>query len=382
MENLNQASQQFLSFLLGAAIIHGLYLSVIIFFQNSKSTSSRLLAIVLISISLYLFNYLLFITGIIQSYPHLLGQFMPPVYLVGPAFYFFIQKSLQLEFKWKIIHLLHLLPFLYSIYQSVKILQLSTARKLAHIGQIYQPEGHFTWIDFLLGNTSVFLLLAYVGGAWLICRQFESKLTQINKSQTAGWLKRFCIAFFVLLVLDLAIKFSAFSLQLSVWVTEYILATLQSLAIHLLGYYSIGKLNGLAEVVIPNNKYQSSSLDEKQKELYRIQLLKLLEEQQPWLSPELKVADLANLLSIPSYQLSQLLNEGMQTSFSDLINHYRIQEIKMRLVHPDFNHYSILAIALDCGFTNKSTFNRVFKKLTGQTPTGFVKEINEGKIRE
>jgi len=34
----------------------------------------------------------------------------------------------------------------------------------------------------------------------------------------------------------------------------------------------------------------------------------------------------------------------------------------------------LLAIAYDCGFKTKASFNQYFKKITGLTPSGYIKE--------
>lgn len=57
------------------------------------------------------------------------------------------------------------------------------------------------------------------------------------------------------------------------------------------------------------------------------------------------------------------------------INEYRIKEVKLRLIDGKFKHLTILGIALECGFNSKSAFNNVFKKLTNQTPSEYLKSI-------
>jgi AraC-like DNA-binding protein len=87
--------------------------------------------------------------------------------------------------------------------------------------------------------------------------------------------------------------------------------------------------------------------------------------------PELTLQQLADKLETPSYQVSQALNEGMKKSFYDVINGYRVEEAKRLLLDPDSSNYTVLSVGFEAGFNSKTTFNTVFKKFTGLTPTDF-----------
>jgi len=72
-------------------------------------------------------------------------------------------------------------------------------------------------------------------------------------------------------------------------------------------------------------------------------------------------------------QVSDLINKGLGQNFNDYINKYRVEVIVKKLSDENNNHLSILAIALDNGFNSKATFNRVFKKKTGKSPSEYRK---------
>ena len=100
-----------------------------------------------------------------------------------------------------------------------------------------------------------------------------------------------------------------------------------------------------------------------------------MESDKPYLDDQLMIYNLATQMHIPPYNLSRLINRYSGKSFFDFINSYRVEEFKQKiLVHTHFQQ-TLLAIALDCGFNSKSSFNRVFKKMTGQTPSEFVKSV-------
>jgi AraC-like DNA-binding protein len=101
---------------------------------------------------------------------------------------------------------------------------------------------------------------------------------------------------------------------------------------------------------------------------WRAKLLALMAEEQPWLEPELTLAELAHRLRTNTSLLSHVINTGCGHNFNDFVNSYRVAEAERKLQDPRLAHYSLVGIALESGFNSKSTFNRVFKKLTGRTP--------------
>ena len=55
----------------------------------------------------------------------------------------------------------------------------------------------------------------------------------------------------------------------------------------------------------------------------------------------------------------------------DFINTYRIEKAKERLLHPKDEKETILEVMYEVGFNSKSSFNTVFKKKTGLTPSQY-----------
>ena len=93
-----------------------------------------------------------------------------------------------------------------------------------------------------------------------------------------------------------------------------------------------------------------------------------IEQNRLYLDPELSLKSLANTLDIHPNVTSKIINEGLGKTFSDCINEYRVLAVKRRLEDPKYDKDSFLAIAFDCGFNSKTTFNRIFKKYSGETP--------------
>jgi AraC-like DNA-binding protein len=96
-----------------------------------------------------------------------------------------------------------------------------------------------------------------------------------------------------------------------------------------------------------------------------------MQTEKPFLNPTLKINDLADSLSIPSKNLSQVINQEFGNNFFDFVNKYRVEEAKLKIINSNGNGRTILDILFDSGFNSKAAFNRAFKKHTGYTPSQF-----------
>lgn len=113
-----------------------------------------------------------------------------------------------------------------------------------------------------------------------------------------------------------------------------------------------------------------SQLPSKADEYYQI-IRHLMEEEKLFLTPELNMDMLSDKVGISSGYISSILNKVEGKNFFDFINNYRVAEVKAKIADPSFSHLSLLGMAYDSGFTSKSTFNAVFKKSTGMTPSAY-----------
>lgn len=93
-----------------------------------------------------------------------------------------------------------------------------------------------------------------------------------------------------------------------------------------------------------------------------------LEEEKLYLNPTLTLAELAAHTGLAPRLISATVNQGFGQSFNDVVNGYRVAEVKRRLAAPDAQRFTLLGIALESGFNSKTTFNRIFKQFTGVAP--------------
>ncbi|MEL6822503.1 MAG: helix-turn-helix domain-containing protein [Calditrichota bacterium] len=107
---------------------------------------------------------------------------------------------------------------------------------------------------------------------------------------------------------------------------------------------------------------------------YYEKLMGLMQDDFLYKDSSLTLSMLAERLQISSGYLSQIINEKDQKNFFEFINRYRVEAVKKKLLDKEFEQFSIMGIASDCGFSSKSAFNSVFKQFTGLTPTAFRKQ--------
>jgi AraC-like DNA-binding protein len=105
---------------------------------------------------------------------------------------------------------------------------------------------------------------------------------------------------------------------------------------------------------------------------WKVKIDRHMAEQRPYLQPELTLAGLAQQLKTNPSVLSGIINGVYEKNFNDFVNQYRVAEFQRQAQDPQNRHLTLLAIALDCGFNSKSTFNRAFKQATGLTPKEFL----------
>jgi AraC-like DNA-binding protein len=118
-------------------------------------------------------------------------------------------------------------------------------------------------------------------------------------------------------------------------------------------------------------KYNKSTLTTEQATDIKAQLEQLMASERCFLEDDLTLAALASRLTLSPHHLSQVLNESMQTSFYDYINELRVAEVARCLRDPAYSSQTVLDIALASGFSSKTTFNTVFKRAIGLTPTAY-----------
>jgi YesN/AraC family two-component response regulator len=124
--------------------------------------------------------------------------------------------------------------------------------------------------------------------------------------------------------------------------------------------------------ILVRRKYANSGLTETASKILYDKLKEFMQQEKFYTEPELTLAALAEKLDIHPNYLSQVINEKVGKSFYDYINALRVEEFKRLLEIPDNGKFTMMSLAADCGFNSKSSFNKNFKKVTGQSPSEYL----------
>ena len=155
--------------------------------------------------------------------------------------------------------------------------------------------------------------------------------------------------------------------------TSYIVGALSfSFVLYLIVLLFIFKKNKTSTFFQEKEKYKNKVINQKKLEQIE-QALFIFAEKKMFLNPNITLGETAKELSISKHTLSQYINEKQGKSFSTYINEFRIEKAKEFLLTK--SNYTIESIGYESGFNSKSSFFTAFKKLTGQTPLEYQKEI-------
>ncbi|MGB5287432.1 MAG: helix-turn-helix domain-containing protein, partial [Ignavibacteriaceae bacterium] len=301
--------------------------------------------------------------------------FTPLKFLVGPVYYMYslvlIGKKRKLVLKDSVHFIPFLLCFINYLDYYLTLISFYLGNRAGEFDFILGLNGYY-YMALEIMQTGIYVFLVFY-----LLKQTESRLRNHRSGIELikiSWLKKLNVVFILYQLVKLSALYFMIQIKYEVEI-EFILALSLSAIIYFIGYNSINlpevftteSLNGFQP------KYEKSSLTQEQISVISKTLTQLMDFEKPYLKPDLKLSELASLLSVSSNHLSQYLNQELKTNFYDYINYYRIEEAKKRLIDPENTNYTILAIAYDSGFSSKASFNRIFKKHTGTTPSNYNK---------
>jgi len=370
------------------AVIQGFILSLILLFRrNANRFPSRFLAILLIALSLLnvkfyfslnlLINYVTNVGGNPDYGIQFLSFPLSGVLFIGPALYFFVRSLTSPDFVFRRKHALHFLPgFVFIMINTFAFVTTGSPGVKTHAASANVLSTVASTENFL----AIILSFYYIMLSIRLMQHHDRWVYQhfsTASSKSLNWLRNLIISLSIIWVVWLfavVINFFTHDFILT-YLSSYPFQIFTSIIIFWIGY--VGFIEGELfsteisfEKKIEDLNNVVSKPAQVNEEIKRA-LLKSMEKDKLFLVADLTLAMLSHQLNVSARNISQTLNNDLNTNFHDFVNAYRVEEVKRRLPDPQYAHLTILAIALDSGFNSKSSFNRIFMKVTGVSPKAF-----------
>lgn len=372
--------------LLGA--LQGFIVTGLLFFIKKNKHSNRILAFLILVITLASFNlYGNYADWFGSPVLRLLAQIIPLVIpmAIGPLIYFYVQSILEHEFKITKKQRLHFYPLLIDFIPSLTVIIYGTGLLLKLVNNNPAPWGNFidtfnVYADIPRWMSVTFYV--WLSAKYLVAYKLKHNGTLNGHSLYFKWLSQFIRVFMIFQVIWLLYlvpyvipRYTDWMLNTFDWYPIYLP---MAVIIYWLGIkgYVISQQQVISDKKSPPNTALSAELVEQ----VIASLTKTMEEDRAYLNPNLNLGIMAETTGFAQRIISTVLNQHMQISFNDYVNGYRVNECKERMCRPEMNNLTIAGVAVECGFSSQATFQRVFKVSTGLTPKEYIsKKVQTGE---
>lgn len=370
------------NFLIIAGIVFNLLILIIIVRGKERKFSNKVLALLFVVI---LSTFILFYAILNKIRWLFLSIFIPDdigTLVFGPLIFLYVltiirpsRATFKAHFLFYLPALIHLVVFTIPCF----IALVNRNPQLAYI------EAMAPYVSFEMFYSLVFCLVSYrrLSQHQLLIRENYSNLDRKNLE----WIKRLLIGAMLIIFIDLSTTFYEVIWGEPIWNIGYVTVLPLVFVVGSLGYYGVSQ----SQVLIPDFLFNEppakpqEEIKEQSKPLVettsdeQTQLKQMLREimniQEPFLDENLTLTKLASYLDVTDKKLSTLLNQHMNVSFYDYVNGYRIEAVKKKMANTGYDHYTLLALAFDSGFSSKTSFNRIFKKNVGLSPSEYKKQL-------
>ncbi|SFU51694.1 helix-turn-helix domain-containing protein [Halomonas korlensis] len=365
--------------LLATTIIQSLGLAAFLLLPEMfRLTSNRLLAASVLTFAAGLGEVFLYSTGVALQHPNLayLGTLIG--LLQASLLYLYSQSLMYRDFRLVPRHAVHTLLFwvvsaifLVEYYLQPTEVKLHILLSRDHPGVLTSP---------LLAAAIHLVFLGYLWATIRALGRFGTTVRQLFsnlENKQLAWLRTLLIGYAFVWTLSLFYCLSAhvFKSDASAeWVSTIGAITgflfINYLLIHALRQPTIFSGLSAEEARLAQSNGKQDAPDREVDDALLQRLKAHMVEARPYLDANLTVEQLARQLGVPTRELSQAINQGLEKNFFEFVSDYRIVEACRQLQAAEAGT-TILQVMYDAGFNSKSVFNTAFKKATGMTPSAY-----------
>ena len=300
-----------------------------------------------------------------------------------PLLFLYIKKHFEHDKRLKRKELLHFLPTLLNTLFTIPIAYFHASDVVNHGNFDTQEamqtiwDGNFYYIlTSVTGRSIIFLQsVFYFFRLFPIikkCIQYQKNQTSYQNANYILWTKLLSYVFIIWAMFDGAAIFGAYSIS-------WLLITITAIRFIIMIFtflYAVLYINEKS-LILPNQEdlieFDQKQLENKSDE--QMDWITEFKKRELYLQPDLNLQTLSEILKIPKYKITQLSQRAGYNNFYTFVNTHRIEKSKLLLMNKPKN-YVIESIIENSGFKSRSTFFRVFKEITGETPGHFINNIS------
>lgn len=351
----------FISFLLGIFVLT---------VKTANKTANRFLGVYFlifaIHISVFFYSKYITLPPVLEMLRDQIGFFTNPLLLL------YVVSSIYSDFKLKLKHVLHFLPFVVQILIFSPRFYFADANTRNLLIENFSTtfEGKFAIIF------SLFIILFYLVAMFLELKKYKQLLLENysnKKTFNYKWLYQLLIlltVIFCLSSLKQGYKFYGTNIEilntLRLVLTLMLIGFLMYIILKSMYYPKLFRNINSNHLFVKGILKEDTERNDFKNEIEKI--VAFMEKEEPYLDASLTLQKLAEQLEIPSREVSILINLNLNQHFFDFVNQYRIQKAEKLLLSSNKKELTIQQIMYDVGFNSKSSFYTAFKKQTGVTP--------------
>jgi len=379
-----------LQYLYVIGIFQGILLSGLLIFGENNTNANRILGIWCLLLSLYFAGSFITMHQEINMFSSLIGwsYFLPASF--GSLLYLYCRNAV-VEQKFNISDSWLFLPLFVCLLLNIDILTAKPEVKLQIVLAGAPDTATFIASEFVQALQA----FIFVGGSYILIGKYRSKaentLSNFNPA-TFNWLLKLIVLFFSIwslkligslvedhsylsILADVLIVFMIYSIAMAQWRNPKLfsieqLSNIPSILQREENLNNTHKINISSEEAQPQ---KIGALDESIRQSLLNTITKHMEQEQVFLDNQLTLIRLSNAVGITTHHLSEVLNQQEGKNFYQFINEYRINYFCQKLAQD--HSIKLLDLAMNSGFSSKSTFNSVFKQLKGITPSQYRKAL-------
>ena len=334
-------------------------------FQEER-LSDKLLAAVLFLLAMEIQDYTFGFSGInflwekLNGFPRHFGL------AFAPTIYFYLKAQINRDFKLKTKHLLPYVP--YAIYFIINMIVFLKGKEFI---EQWQKSPNIHWLGWLETIVLWSMYVYYFYQSLKIYKEYRNWAeTQFSETETISfaWLRNF-------IYLIIAGEVFKYTWNIADYIIDMPYENDWWWHLFTVGIICYVGIRGYAQTQPRYLHFSSKNIEKLEIKtetktealtpnyvdlIPKIEKLFIIEK--VFLEPELSLSELAKKLKTNSSLVSAAINQHYDKNFNDFVNQYRIKEFELQCKNPENKNYTKLAIALDCGFNSKATFNRALKK--------------------